>query len=241
MSYFFDIRTYGLSLAGWKPFVFVPLVEALVNLEKPTEPPPLLSRFHGAKSLISVQISTSLLFRVAPLRTGGLFRKSRRTCQGPMVGTSPWRWVQTFVVLLWFVITLATLRAKITTVHWCFSKLCPKHFWFHFFPDVVYIRLRLLYVFLSFCCFFVLSLGFGSQYRHSWLHEVCCTNTESRGTVDPIERSKCHAQLCSSWSPTFKTDYFEYRWLLHHSLKIGEIWSRCCRHLLFGSKYSHCR
>ena len=41
-----------------------------------------------------------------------------------------WR---TFVVLVWFHITLATFRARITTIHLYLSKLYLKHYWFHFF------------------------------------------------------------------------------------------------------------
>jgi len=40
---------------------------------------------------------------------------------------------RTFVVLVWFRITLTTSRAKITTINLCLSKLCLKHYWFHFF------------------------------------------------------------------------------------------------------------
>jgi len=46
---------------------------------------------------------------------------------------------RTFVVLVWFRITLTTFHARITTVHLYLSKLYLKHYWFHFFPDTVYI------------------------------------------------------------------------------------------------------
>jgi len=42
-------------------------------------------------------------------------------------------------VLVWFHITLATFRARITTIHLYLSKLYLKHYWSHFFLDTVYI------------------------------------------------------------------------------------------------------
>jgi len=45
---------------------------------------------------------------------------------------------RTFVALLWFLITLTTFHAKITTIYLCLSKLYQKHYRSHF-SDTVYI------------------------------------------------------------------------------------------------------
>ena len=45
---------------------------------------------------------------------------------------------RTFVVLVWFCITLATFYARITTICLYLPKLSLKHYWSHFFPDTVY-------------------------------------------------------------------------------------------------------
>jgi len=42
-------------------------------------------------------------------------------------------------VLVWFRITLTTFCARITAIHLYLSKLYLKYYWFHFFPDTVYI------------------------------------------------------------------------------------------------------
>ena len=43
-------------------------------------------------------------------------------------------------MLVWFRITLTTFRARITAIHLYLSKLYLKYYWFHFFPDTVYIH-----------------------------------------------------------------------------------------------------
>jgi len=53
-------------------------------------------------------------------------------------------------VLVWFCITLMTFHAKITTIFLCLSRLCLKHYWFHFFLDTVY-------VYGYICCFLSVS------------------------------------------------------------------------------------
>ena len=45
---------------------------------------------------------------------------------------------RTFVLLVWFRITLTTFSARITAIHLYLSKLYLKYYWFHFFPDTVY-------------------------------------------------------------------------------------------------------